>query len=87
MKIKRVSEIGWKIKSEKLYKEFEFKTFNQAIEFINQVGNVAEIMNHHPEIINIYNKVELYLSTHDESKITEKDYSLAEKIDKIYDKF
>lgn len=88
MKIKRINqELNWQTKEEKLYKKFEFKTFNQALDFINQVGSVAEIMNHHPEIRNIYNKVELYLSTHDESKITEKDHSLAEKIDKIYDKF
>jgi 4a-hydroxytetrahydrobiopterin dehydratase len=87
MKIKKVSEIGWEVKSGKLHKQFKFKNFNQALDFINQVGSVAEIMNHHPEIRNIYNEVELYLSTHDESKITEKDHSLAEKIDKIYDKF
>ena len=87
MKIKKISEINWEIKSDKLYRSFKFKNFNSALDFINQVANVAEIMNHHPEIRNIYNKVELFLSTHDESKITDKDYDLAEKIDKIYDKF
>jgi 4a-hydroxytetrahydrobiopterin dehydratase len=44
-------------------------------------------MNHHPEIRNIYNKVELFLITHDEQKITEKDHNLAEKIDRIYSNF
>lgn len=87
MKIKKVNEIGWEVKSGKLHKQFKFKNFNQALDFINQVGSIAEIMNHHPEIRNIYNQVDLFLITHDERKITEKDHNLSEKIDKIYSNF
>jgi 4a-hydroxytetrahydrobiopterin dehydratase len=87
MKIKKISEdLNWPTKGGKLYKSFEFKNFKEALDFINQVGQVSEIVNHHPEIRNIYNKVELYIITHDSSKITEKDHNLAEKIDKIYNK-
>jgi 4a-hydroxytetrahydrobiopterin dehydratase len=87
MKIKKVSDIGWDIKSGKLNKQFKFNNFNEALDFINQIGKIAEVMNHHPEIRNIYNKVELFLITHDEQKITEKDHNLAEKIDRIYSNF
>ena len=87
MKIKKVSEITWETKSNKLHKLFKFNNFNEALDFINQIGKIAEVMNHHPEIRNIYNKVELFLITHDEQKITEKDHNLAEKIDRIYSNF
>lgn len=87
MKIKKVSEISWKTKSGKLHKLFKFKNFNDALDFINQIGTVAEVMNHHPEIRNVYNKVDILLFTHDKSQITQKDYNLAEKIDKIYSNF
>lgn len=88
MKIKRISQdLNWETKEGKLFKKFEFDDFKQALDFINQVAHVAEILNHHPEITNVYNKVELRLFSHDESKVTQKDYNLAEKIDKIYSKF
>ncbi len=59
--------------------------FKQALAFINKVGEVAESQNHHPEIINIYNKVTFKLCTHDAGNIvTEKDYLLAQEIEKIY---
>ncbi len=59
--------------------------FKQALIFINKVGEVAEYQNHHPEIINVYNKVTFKLCTHDAgNSITEKDYLLATEIEKIY---
>ena len=88
MRIKRIGqELNWQTKEGKLYKKFEFENFKQALDFINQVGHIAEVLNHHPEIHNTYNIVELFLITHDQSKITEKDNNLADKIDKIYTKF
>lgn len=87
MRIKRVSQEIWPEVDGKLFKSFEFKSFKQALDFINQIGTVAEVMNHHPEIRNIYNKVDILLSTHDKSQITDKDHNLAEKIDKIYSNF
>lgn len=74
----------WEEKNSKLYKKFEFKNFVDAFSFLTQVAFLAEKHNHHPEIYNVYNRVELYLCTHDAgNSITEKDRSLAKGIDLI----
>ena len=74
----------WKEKENKLEKDFEFDDFSSAIEFINKVAVISEKKDHHPEIYNIYNRVNIKLSTHDVGDIvTEKDYDLASEIDKI----
>jgi 4a-hydroxytetrahydrobiopterin dehydratase len=76
----------WKEEENKLLKLFEFENFVQALDFINRVGHIAETQQHHPEIWNNYNLVKIYLTTHDENNnITQKDYSLANSIDKLYD--
>jgi 4a-hydroxytetrahydrobiopterin dehydratase len=64
-------------------KKFEFKDFNQAFGFMTRAALVAEKMNHHPEWFNVYNKVEVTLSTHDAGGVTELDVKLAEAMDKI----
>jgi len=58
-----------------------FKDFAGAIAFVNRVADLAEGMDHHPDILIRYNKVTLTLSTHDAGGITEKDFDLAGKID------
>jgi 4a-hydroxytetrahydrobiopterin dehydratase len=79
-----IMENKWKVKDNLLVKEFEFKDFKKAIEFVNYVAEIAEQENHHPDIlIYSYKKVKISLFTHSENKITDKDYYLAEKIDKI----
>ena len=70
----------WRIKDEKLFRVLRFKDFNKAIEFMNQVAITAEVMDHHPEWSNVYNKVEIYLVTHSEG-ITQLDIDLAREID------
>jgi len=78
------NEFKWIEKNDNLKRKFEFKDFNEALSFINKLAPICESMNHHPEINWIYNKIELTLSTHDAgNKITELDYQLANKIDKI----
>ena len=78
------NEFKWIEKNDKLKRKFEFKDFNDALVFINKLAPICESMNHHPQINWIYNKIELTLSTHDAgNKITELDYQLANKIDKI----
>lgn len=78
------NEFKWIEKNDKLKRKFEFKDFNEALTFINKLAPICESMNHHPEINWVYNKIELTLSTHDAGdKITELDYQLANKIDKI----
>ncbi len=65
----------------KLYAKFKFKDFVEAMAFINKVAEIAETLNHHPTIINTYNTVELYLSTHDAGDVvTEKDWAFAERV-------
>jgi 4a-hydroxytetrahydrobiopterin dehydratase len=59
-----------------------FKDFAGAMRFVNAVADLAEQMDHHPDILIRYNKVTLSLSTHDAGGITTKDFELAEKIDR-----
>ncbi len=75
---------NWNRSGNSLEKEYEFKDFRQAIQFVNKVADVAEAENHHPNILlHDWNKVRLALSTHAVSGISQKDFSLASKIDEI----
>lgn len=71
---------GWTIDQGKLYREFKFANFVQAFGFMSQVALLAESLNHHPELFNVYNTVKIHLSTHDAGGITSKDTQLASKI-------
>jgi len=74
----------WKEENNKLYRKFQFKDFSQAFSFMTRVALEAEKMDHHPEWKNVYNTVEIWLSTHDAGDIvTEKDKKLAAKIDTL----
>lgn len=75
----------WQEKDKQLYKEFSFKDFNQAWSFMSRVANIAEAQNHHPRWQNEWNKVEIWLSTHSDGRVTDKDRRLAIAIDKAYD--
>lgn len=75
----------WKEENNTLYRKFEFADFSEAFAFMTRVALAAEKMNHHPLWTNVYNKVEMWLNTHDAGDIvTEKDHKLAEKIDNIF---
>ncbi|MGN7784074.1 4a-hydroxytetrahydrobiopterin dehydratase [Niabella sp. 22666] len=72
----------WQEEQNKLYRKFEFKNFSEAFAFMTRVALAAEKMDHHPEWKNVYNTVEVWLSTHDAGDVvTEKDHKLAQKID------
>lgn len=74
----------WTETNNKLYRKFEFKNFVEAFGFMTSVALEAERMNHHPLWTNVYNKVEIWLSTHDAGDIvTDKDRKLSAKIDAI----
>ena len=74
----------WPEIDNKLYQEFIFPDFSKAFSFMTRVAMAAEKMDHHPTWKNTYNKVEIWLSTHDAGDIvTEKDRKLAAIIDKI----
>ena len=67
-----------------LLKTYGFMDFKASLVFINRVGEVSEKINHHPEILNIWNKVTLRLSTHDAgNRVTEKDLTLARAIQSL----
>ena len=65
-------------------KNFQFKNFKKAFAFMTEVADIAEDMNHHPEWFNVWNRVEIRLSTHDAGGLTQLDIKLAQKIDKVY---
>lgn len=74
----------WKEEDNKLLQTFKFKNFVEAFGFMSKVALIAEKMNHHPEWKNVYNKVEITLTTHDKGNtITEKDRELAKAIDQL----
>jgi 4a-hydroxytetrahydrobiopterin dehydratase len=74
---------GWKLRGDKIWRLYLFEDFTQALRFINRVSQLAEAMNHHPDIYVRYNKVRLVLTTHDERGLTMKDFRLAEKINRV----
>jgi len=74
----------WQEKDNKLYRKFEFKDFSEAFAFMTRVAIEAEKMNHHPLWTNVYNRVEIWLSTHDAGDVvTDKDKKLSSKIDAL----
>ena len=75
----------WKETNNALTKTFEFKSFEDAIHFMDTCVSDINTLNHHPEWHNIYNKVFVKLTTHDEGNIiTQKDRKLAEILDSRY---
>jgi 4a-hydroxytetrahydrobiopterin dehydratase len=74
----------WDETKEALYKRFQFNDFSEAFAFMTRVAFEAEKMDHHPKWTNVWNTVEIWLSTHDAGNtVTEKDRKLAAKIDKL----
>ncbi|WP_295127136.1 4a-hydroxytetrahydrobiopterin dehydratase [uncultured Chitinophaga sp.] len=72
----------WQEKDQQLYRSFQFKDFKEAFAFMTKVALLAEKMDHHPYWTNVYNKVEIFLSTHDAGNtVTDKDHRLAKAID------
>lgn len=74
----------WHFKENAIEKDFKFKNFTQALGFIVQVGVLAEKMNHHPELFNVYSKVSIRLNTHDSGGVTSKDFELATQIEGLF---
>ena len=64
-------------------RSFVFKDFNEAFGLMARVALLAEQMNHHPEWTNVWNKVEVTLSTHDAGGLTARDLKLAEAMDRV----
>ena len=77
--------LGWNVIEEKaIEKEFKWKNFKDALAFVNKIGEIAESEGHHPDIfLHGYNKVKVTLSTHAIHGLSDNDFILAAKIDRI----
>lgn len=76
---------GWELSDGKNFieKSFAFNDFLSAMEFMNKVAIVAEEMNHHPNWFNVYNRVDVALTTHSADGITQLDFDMAKSMDDI----
>jgi len=74
---------GWSVVNEKLHKEFQFDSFNQAFGFMTRAAMEIEKMNHHPEWFNVYNRLTIELTTHDAGGITKNDVDLAKILNSL----
>jgi len=80
----RLEELkGWELIGHEITKEFRFKDFKEAMEFVNKIAEEAERINHHPDILIKYNKVDITLTTHDAGGLTYKDFKLARVIEQL----
>lgn len=73
---------GWELKDDKIIKSFQFPSFMNAIEFVNDVAKIAEKVNHHPIITINWRTVKFSLKSFDVDAITERDINLAKQIEK-----
>ena len=74
---------GWEWKGNKIRKVYKFKDFSESMKFVNKVADLAEEEGHHPDILISWNKVTLTLTTHAIGGLSENDFILAAKIDRI----
>jgi 4a-hydroxytetrahydrobiopterin dehydratase len=74
---------GWRQEGEAIVKEFKFADFKAAFTFMTKAAIEAESLNHHPEWTNVYNRVNVRLSTHDQGKVTPLDFKLAAAMERI----
>jgi len=76
---------GWTFEDNKLHKIYKFNDFPEAMAFLVRLSYEAENRNHHPEIFNCYNRLEIGLNTHDAGgKVTDRDIELALAIEKLF---
>ena len=75
---------GWELKSKQIMKTYTFKSFQEAMEFANQVAALAERLNHHPDIHINYTKVKILCWTHKYNAITKADTDLAAEVENVF---
>jgi 4a-hydroxytetrahydrobiopterin dehydratase len=75
---------GWQYKDNAISKLFSFKSFMDGIRFIGKVAEMAEKADHHPDILVNYTRVTFTCSTHDQGGVTEKDFALANEIERVF---
>ena len=74
---------GWSGGADAITRQFKFEDFSQAWGFMTRVALLAEAANHHPDWRNVWNRVDIRLTTHDAGGLTQKDIDLARAIDKL----
>ena len=74
---------GWSLQEGKLFRSFAFPDFNAAFGFMSRAALHAEKVDHHPEWFNVYNRVDVWLTSHDAGGITERDTALARTLDRL----
>lgn len=74
---------GWTFADQGIVKSFRFRDFTEAFGFMARVALLAEKADHHPEWFNVYNRVDIRLSTHDAGGLTSRDFSLAHAIERL----
>jgi 4a-hydroxytetrahydrobiopterin dehydratase len=75
---------GWQYKDNAIFKLFRFKSFMDGIHFIGTVAEMAEKADHHPDMLVNYTRVTFTCSTHDQGGVTEKDFALANEIERAF---
>jgi 4a-hydroxytetrahydrobiopterin dehydratase len=79
--MRMASEAVWRQEDQSLVRDYEFEDFRGAMAFVNRVADLAEEINHHPDIlVHGWNKVRLTLTTHSEGGLTDNDHAMAERI-------
>jgi 4a-hydroxytetrahydrobiopterin dehydratase len=81
--LQQQAQAPWQLQEDSLQTQWKFKNFLQAMAFMNAVAEVAERMNHHPEWSNVYNRVNVRLTTHDAGGLTALDFELAQAMDSL----
>ena len=81
--LRQQAQAPWQLQEDSLQTQWKFKDFVQAMAFMNAVAEVAERMNHHPEWSNVYNRVNVRLTTHDAGGLTHLDFALAQAMDSL----
>ncbi|MBY0504076.1 MAG: 4a-hydroxytetrahydrobiopterin dehydratase [Bryobacteraceae bacterium] len=74
---------GWSVENGKLHRDYRFADFSQAIGFLTMAALKIEVLDHHPEWANVYNRVSVNCVTHDAGGITMKDFALAAVLDQV----
>jgi 4a-hydroxytetrahydrobiopterin dehydratase len=77
---------GWSLVKEGILKEFSFSSYLQGLDFVRQVGDIAEKLDHHPQMILNFQSVTLTSKTHEPMGITDLDFQLAKEIDSLFEK-
>jgi 4a-hydroxytetrahydrobiopterin dehydratase len=74
---------GWQLKGKTIEKKYRFADFRAAISFVNRVADLAEVVDHHPDILIHYREVTLVLWTHTVGGVTDRDFKLATDIERL----